>query len=155
MPSIDVVFADRGEQRLVAGASFLKRHCERLCERAGDRLRITGIDQQGALEINRSAGEAGQDEDARIVRILSSDIFFRNEIYSIAQWCHQADARCPIKSREADGLLTVWSNAASLYASPRGCCRMTNAPLRNVKIRSGRQTPRCKEPRPGLLPKGL
>ena len=44
MPSIDVVFADCGEQRLVAGASFLKRHCERPCERAGDRFRITGID---------------------------------------------------------------------------------------------------------------
>ena len=86
LPTLDVIFANVGKQRLVAGASFLNRHDESLRERTGDRFRIIGVDQQGVAKVDRGAGEAGQDEDARIVRILSSNIFFRNEIYSIAQW---------------------------------------------------------------------
>jgi hypothetical protein len=51
-----------------------------LRDRAGDRFRIIGIDQQGAAEFDRGASEARQDEDTRIVRILilSGDIFLRN-----------------------------------------------------------------------------
>ena len=78
LPPIDVVFANLGVQRLVPGASFLKRHGERLRERASDRVCIIGIDQQGAPEVDRGAGEAGQNEDTWIVRILSSDILFGN-----------------------------------------------------------------------------
>ena len=43
------------------GASFLEWHGERLRERACDRFRVIGIDEQGAPEIDRGAGEAGQD----------------------------------------------------------------------------------------------
>ena len=71
MPAIDVVFADCGKQRLVTGASFLQRHGECLRDRAGDRFRVVGIDQEGATEFYRGAGEAGEDEDARVIRVLS------------------------------------------------------------------------------------
>ena len=84
LPPIDVVFANFGVQRLVPGASFLDGHGECLRERASDRFCIIGIDQQGAPEVDRRAGEAGQDEDARIFRILSGDIFLRNEVHTIA-----------------------------------------------------------------------
>ena len=80
MPTVHVVFADVCKQRLVAGASFLDRHNERFLERAGDRFRIIRIDQQGAPEIDCGAGKARKDEDARIVRILGGNIFFRNEV---------------------------------------------------------------------------
>jgi hypothetical protein len=58
LPPLDVVFGDGGTQNLVASASFLKRHCERLRDRGGDRFRIIGIDQQGTSEFDRGAGEA-------------------------------------------------------------------------------------------------
>ena len=78
LPPIDVVFANFGVQRLVPCASFLDGHGECLRERASDRFCIIGIDQQGAPEVDRGAGEAGQNEDAWIVRILSGDILFGN-----------------------------------------------------------------------------
>jgi hypothetical protein len=65
---------------MVAGASFIERHRKRLRDCAGDRFGIIGIDQQGALELDGGASEARQDEDARIVRILSGDIFLRNKV---------------------------------------------------------------------------
>jgi hypothetical protein len=100
LPPIDVVFGDSGKQRMVAGASFLERHGKRLRDRAGDRFRIIGIDQQGAPEFDRGTGEARQDEDARIVRIRSGDIFLRNEVHAVAQRRHLADAGCPIEPRQ-------------------------------------------------------
>jgi len=72
---------------------FPKRHRQRLCNRFGDRLCITRIDQQGAPKIDRGTDETRQNKYPRIVRILSGDIFFRDEIHAIAQWCHQAHSR--------------------------------------------------------------
>src|SRR4029077_16231461 len=82
------------------GASFLEWHGERLRERACDRFRVIGIDEQGAPEIDRGASEPGQDKDARIIRILSSDVFLRDEVHPVAQWLHEANARRPIKPRQ-------------------------------------------------------
>ncbi len=59
LPSIDVVFANFGVQRLMPSASFFEGHDERLRKRASDRFRIIGIDQEGTPEVDRGAGEAG------------------------------------------------------------------------------------------------
>jgi hypothetical protein len=46
-------------------------HDKRLRERPSDRFCIIGIDQQGAAEIDRGAGEARQDEDVFLPKIIS------------------------------------------------------------------------------------
>ena len=84
LPPVDVVFADVGIQRLVPAASFLERHGERLQESTSNRFRIIRIDQHGASQSDCGANETGQDKDARIVGILSGDVFFRNQVHAVA-----------------------------------------------------------------------
>jgi hypothetical protein len=60
------------------GAPFLKRHRKRVCQGVSDRFRVRGIDQQGTAQSVRGAGKPGQDEDARVIRILSGNVFFRD-----------------------------------------------------------------------------
>ncbi len=66
LPPIDVIFRDSGKQRIVAGAPFLERHCERLRDRAGHRFRIIGVDQYGPPKFDRGTSEARQDKNSRI-----------------------------------------------------------------------------------------
>ena len=75
-------------QRLMSGASFPEWHGKRLHERTCDRFRIVGIDKHRAPEVDRSADETGQDEDAWIVWILSGHIFLRDEVHAVPQWRH-------------------------------------------------------------------
>src|SRR5713226_4409102 len=37
-----------------------------------------------APQLDRGANETGQDKDARIIRILSGNVFFRNQVHTVA-----------------------------------------------------------------------
>ena len=58
LPFIDVVLQIGAQQRRVTLATFFQRHGQCLCNGAGHRFGIVGIDQQRALAFDRGAGEA-------------------------------------------------------------------------------------------------
>jgi hypothetical protein len=54
-------------------------------DRVADLLLAVRIDQQRVLQLQRRAGEAGEDEDAGILRVLRRDIFLGDEVHAVAQ----------------------------------------------------------------------
>ena len=78
-----------------------QRHGNGARHGGGHRIRIIGIDQQGAfLELRRRTGKARQDQHAGIIGILGGDIFLGHQIHAVAQRRHQPDLCRAIKPRQ-------------------------------------------------------
>src|SRR5262249_25891369 len=63
LPAVDVVVVDRRKQRLMAVATLLDRHGQRLGDGAGNRFSVIRIDQKSTAEFDGGSGKARQDED--------------------------------------------------------------------------------------------
>src|SRR5579883_2864006 len=74
LPAIEIVGRDDGEQRLMARAPLFQRHGQGLRDRMRNRFRIIRIDQQGAPQIDRRAGESRQNKNAGIFGVLRGDV---------------------------------------------------------------------------------
>src|SRR5712671_2967806 len=92
-PGFDRVFADHAEHRRMPLTPFLDRHGERVGKGYCQHFRIEGVDEQGRLEFGGGAGEPRQDQNARVLGVLSGDILFGDKIHPVAQWRDQAGAR--------------------------------------------------------------
>src|SRR6266568_4463962 len=69
----------------------LKGHFECGCNRLRHGLDFVRVDDQGAVELSRSAGKPGKHEDTGILRVLSGDILLGDQVHAVAQRRHQAE----------------------------------------------------------------
>src|SRR5262249_41007099 len=74
VPPVDILPDDIAQKRSMAGASFLKSHLQTPFNGSGDITAVIRVDEQRVLELFRRTREMRQDEHARILGILGSDI---------------------------------------------------------------------------------
>ena len=84
--------------------------------------------QEAREELRRVVGFSAADEIEKLDRLKKAGSISETEFVRLRAKLSAVAATLSVRA-SADGLLTVWSNAASLYASPRGCCRMTGRPI--------------------------
>src|SRR3546814_6655856 len=90
-PADDVAVAHDDVQRLPARLAFAQRHVERGPQCAGDLFVIERIDEQRFGHLLGGAGEAREDEDAGVFRVLRGDIFIGDQIHAVADRRYQPD----------------------------------------------------------------
>ncbi len=76
------------------------RHAERHLDRVRHLLGVVGIDDEGSLHPLGGAGEARQDEHARIERVLRGHVFLGHEIHAVAQRRHHGNTRVAVHLRQ-------------------------------------------------------
>ena len=91
---------EMGEHRRVALAALLERHVQGAFQRGRDRVRLVRIDDQGAVELLRRAGELRQHQHARVFGILRGQILLGDEIHPVAQRRHHRDVGRAIHAGE-------------------------------------------------------
>src|SRR5262245_263362 len=103
LPPVDIFPDDVAQQSPVPGTSFLQSHLETSLNGRSDIAAVIRIDEQGVLELFRRTGEMRQDEHARILGILSGDIFLGNQVHAVAQRRHQAHPRIAVNGGQPGG----------------------------------------------------
>ena len=79
---------------------LLEAHAEGSRDLPRHAVDIVRIDLERRIELLRRPGERGQDQDARIERVLRCNVFFGDEIYAVVQRRDQTDAGDTVEAGE-------------------------------------------------------
>jgi hypothetical protein len=84
-PGGDVLAGDVVDQALEAPLALVEVHVQRPGQGVGNLFGAVGIDDQRLLHLPRGAGEARQDQHARILRRLRGDVLLGHQVHAVAQ----------------------------------------------------------------------
>ncbi len=78
---------ERSNHPLPAGNALLMTHLEGITDRLGDLKFVIWIDYKCARQLLSCTRKLGKDQDPRDCRILSRDVFLRDQVHAIAHRC--------------------------------------------------------------------
>ena len=75
---------ERSDHPLPAGDALLMAHLESITDRLGDFKFVTWVDYKCARQLLSCTRKLRKDQDPRLRRILSRDVFLRDQVHAIA-----------------------------------------------------------------------
>ena len=99
-PGLDVVLLDRRELAGVPLLALVERHGQRPVEGGGDFVDVVRVHDQGTVEQECGAREAGQDQEAGILGVLRGHEFLGDQVEAVAQGRDQARTGCAVVAGE-------------------------------------------------------
>ena len=90
-PTLHIEAANALHETLPAPHAFLSFHGERPIEAFGQLFAAEGVDDHRLGHLPGRAGEARENEHARVIGILGGDIFLGDEIHAVAKRRDQTD----------------------------------------------------------------
>ena len=91
---------ERSDHPLPAGDALLMAHLEGITNRLGDLKLVIWIDYECARQLLSCTRKLGKDQDPRVYRILSRDVFLRDQVHAIAHRCDKSNECKPVKAGE-------------------------------------------------------
>jgi hypothetical protein len=91
---------ERSDHPLPAGDALLMTHLEGITDRLRDLKFVIWIDYECAHQLLGCARKLRKDQDPRVYRILSRDVFLRDQVHAIAHRCDKSNECKPVKAGE-------------------------------------------------------
>src|SRR6266404_2331211 len=91
---------ERSDHPLPAGDAPLMTHLETITDRLRDLKFVIWIDYKCARQLLSCTRKLRKDQDPWVCRILSRDVFLRDQVHAIAHWCDKSNECKPVKAGE-------------------------------------------------------
>jgi hypothetical protein len=91
---------ERSDHPLPAGDALLMTHLETITDRLRDLKFVIWIDYKCARQLLSCTRKLRKDQDPRVCRILSRDVFLCDQVHAIAHRCDKSNECKPVKAGE-------------------------------------------------------
>ena len=91
---------ERSDHPLPAGDALLMVSLEGITDRLRDLKFVIWIDYKCARQLLSCTRKLGKDQDPRVCRILSRDVFLGDQVHAIAHRCDKSNECKPVKAGE-------------------------------------------------------